>query len=104
MQSILTSVEDIRRDRRSAGKQEIRPARRRLPEPVEEHPLGFKTVEMTQLVSNQVVQQTRQILNDKLMREEWAENNYKLGLKYFSYAVVRRKLAARLANLFGEGV
>jgi len=30
--------------------------------------------------------------------------NYSLGLKYFSYSVARRKLAARLANLFGEGL
>ena len=67
-------------------------------------PLGFKTIEMTQLVSNQVVAQTREILGDKVLRQEWTETNYKLGLKYFSYAVARRKLAARLANLFGEGV
>jgi len=67
-------------------------------------PLGFKTIEMTQLVSNQVVEQTREILANKVLRDEWAETNYKLGLKYFSYAVVQRKLAARLANLFGEGV
>jgi glycosyltransferase involved in cell wall biosynthesis len=67
-------------------------------------PLGFKTIEMTQLVSNQVVEQTRRILTDKVLRDEWAEDNYKLGIKYFSYAVLRRKLAARLANLFGEGV
>jgi hypothetical protein len=38
------------------------------------------------------------------LRDEWADTNYKLGLKYFSYAVARRKLAARLANLFGEGL
>ena len=37
-------------------------------------------------------------------REEWAQKNFELGLKYFSYSVARRKLAARLANLFGEGV
>src|SRR5438552_371258 len=67
-------------------------------------PLGFKTIEMTQLVSNQVVEQTREILRNKVLRDEWAEINYKLGIKYFSYAVARRKLAARLANLFGEGV
>jgi glycosyltransferase involved in cell wall biosynthesis len=67
-------------------------------------PLGFKTIEMTQLVSNQVVSQTREILANKVLRDEWAETNYKLGLKYFSYAVARRKLAARLANLFGEGL
>jgi len=68
------------------------------------HPLGFKTIEMSQLITNQVVDETRQLLSDKVLRAEWAETNFKLGLKYFSYSVARRKLAARLANLFGEGV
>jgi glycosyltransferase involved in cell wall biosynthesis len=67
-------------------------------------PLGFKTIEMTQLVTHQVVEQTREILRDQSLREAWAKINYELGLKYFSYAVARRKLAARMANLFGEGV
>jgi mannosylglucosylglycerate synthase len=67
-------------------------------------PLGFKTIEMTQLVSNQVVEQTREILRNRALRDAWAKINYGLGLKYFSYAVARRKLAARMANLFGEGV
>lgn len=65
-------------------------------------PLGFKTIEMNQLVSNSVVEQTREILGNKTLREEWADTNFKLGLKYFSHAVARRKLAARFANLFGE--
>jgi len=67
-------------------------------------PLGFKTIEISQLVTRDVVEQARQILDDAAMRAEWATTNYDLGLKYFSYAVARRKLAARLANLFGEGV
>lgn len=67
-------------------------------------PLGFKTIEMTQLVSGQVVEQTRAVLRNPSVRAEWAKINYELGLKYFSYAVGRRKLAARMANLFGEGV
>ena len=66
-------------------------------------PLGFKTIEIPQLVSNEVVEKTKEILNNKTLRDEWAETNYQLGLKYFSHAVARRKLAARLANLFGEG-
>lgn len=66
-------------------------------------PLGFKCIEMTQLVTNDVVRQTREILNNGGLRAEWASTNYALGLKYFSHAVARRKLAARLANLFGEG-
>jgi glycosyltransferase involved in cell wall biosynthesis len=67
-------------------------------------PLGFKTIEMSQLVTREVVDQTRQVLTDDKMLAEWAETNFKLGVKYFSYSVARRKLAARLANLFGEGV
>ena len=67
-------------------------------------PLGFKTIEMSQVLSNQAVQQTREILSNQPLRREWAETNYSLGLKYFSYSVARRKLAARLANLFGEGL
>jgi len=66
-------------------------------------PLGFKTIKMSQLVSNEVVRQTKELLSDRTRRNEWAETNYKLGMKYFSHAVARRKLAARLANLFGEG-
>lgn len=68
------------------------------------HPLGFKCIEMSQLVSNQTVQVTKQILEDAGLRNEWTETNYALGLKYFSHSVARRKLAARLANLFGEGL
>lgn len=67
-------------------------------------PLGFKAVEMSQLVTREIVEQTKQILSDGKLREEWAETNYQLGLKYFSHSVARRKLAARLANLFGEGI
>lgn len=67
-------------------------------------PLGFKTIELAQLVTGEVVEQTREILTHESLRQEWAITNYELGLKYFSYSVARRKLAARLANLFGEGV
>jgi glycosyltransferase involved in cell wall biosynthesis len=67
-------------------------------------PLGFKTIEMTQLVTREVVEQVREVLHNPGLRREWGATNYALGLKYFSFAVARRKLAARLANLFGEGL
>jgi glycosyltransferase involved in cell wall biosynthesis len=67
-------------------------------------PLGFKTIEMTQLITREVVEEVRAVLHDQALRREWAKVNFELGLKYFSHAVARRKLAARLANLFGEGV
>jgi glycosyltransferase involved in cell wall biosynthesis len=66
-------------------------------------PLGFKTIEMSQVVTREVVEQTREILSNQTLRDDWAKTNFSLGLKYFCYSVARRKLAARLANLFGEG-
>jgi glycosyltransferase involved in cell wall biosynthesis len=66
-------------------------------------PLGFKTIEMSQVLSNEAIRLTREILANPQLRQDWADTNYSLGLKYFSYSVARRKLAARLANLFGEG-
>ncbi len=67
-------------------------------------PLGFQIIEMSQLVTGDVVEKTREILRDRAQRQAWAETNYELGLRYFSYGVARRKLAARLANLFGESI
>ncbi len=67
-------------------------------------PLGFKTIEMSQLISNREVDLVGKILENEALREEWADLNYRLALQYFSYTVARRKLATRLANLFGEGV
>ena len=42
-------------------------------------PLGFKTIEMTQLVTRDVVEQTRAVLQDQALREDWAKTNYALG-------------------------
>ena len=67
-------------------------------------PLGFKTIEISQLVTRETVDQVGAVLHDRALRDDWARTNFALGLKYFSYAVARRKLAARLANLFGESV
>lgn len=67
-------------------------------------PLGFKAITMDGFITEQVVRQTRTILNKPALREEWAEHNYQLARRHFSYAMLRRKLTARLANLFGEEI
>ena len=66
-------------------------------------PLGFKCIEMSQILSQEAVEKTRLLLRDEGLRTAWANSNYDIALKYFSYSVARRKLGARLANLFGEG-
>jgi mannosylglucosylglycerate synthase len=67
-------------------------------------PLGFRAIEMSQLVTREIVDQTREVLTNPVLRKEWGKINYDLCAKHFSYSVARRKLAARLANLFGEGI
>lgn len=67
-------------------------------------PLGFRCIEMSQVLSQEAVEKTREILRNKALRAEWANANYDIGLRHFSFSVARRKLAARLANLFGEGL
>lgn len=67
-------------------------------------PLGFQTVEMAQVVTSEFARQTREILENKELSRKWTAINFDLGLKCFSYSVARRNLAARMANLFGEGV
>ena len=37
--------------------------------------LGFKTIEMSQLVTREVVDQTREVLASAALREEWAKMN-----------------------------
>ncbi len=66
-------------------------------------PLGFKTIEMSMLVTNDVVEQTLEVLRNPAMREEWAAVNFDLGRKFFSFSVARRKIAGRIAALVGEG-
>jgi hypothetical protein len=54
------------------------------------------------LVTNEVVDKTREILHSRVLREQWGTANFELGKKFFSYSVARRKLAGRIAKLFGE--
>jgi hypothetical protein len=62
-----------------------------------------KTIQMSMLVTNEVVESTREILHNRSLHEEWVATNFDLGVKFFSYSVARRKPAGRIAKLFGEG-
>ncbi len=55
-------------------------------------PKGFKAVEIDGYVTDESVEQTRQLLSDRKAREAMVETNYRLGEKYFSYEVLQDKL------------
>ncbi len=53
---------------------------------------GFKTIEMT-----------KRLMHDKKEVKRMADINYELGLKYYSYGVIKNKLSTLLADFFGTG-
>ncbi len=64
-------------------------------------PRGFKFVEFSNFITEDTVQETLRVLDNKELQEEMAETNYQLGLRYFSYSLARYKLRALFANAFG---
>jgi hypothetical protein len=62
-------------------------------------PLGFRNVEMNGFLTQANVDDTRRLLDDPDRVNDWAEVNFQLGLRHFSYAVVRRELRAALSEL-----
>jgi glycosyltransferase involved in cell wall biosynthesis len=65
-------------------------------------PKGFRVIEFEGFITDQTVEQTRQVLQDKAFTEEMTAKNYELGRRYYSYAVLERRLQTLLAECFGE--
>ncbi|MBB6478372.1 glycosyltransferase family 4 protein [Spirochaeta isovalerica] len=66
-------------------------------------PKGFQVIEMDNFISSETIETTRKLMHDKDEVDRMAEVNYNLGLKYYSYGVVRQKLQTLLAEFFGTG-
>lgn len=65
-------------------------------------PKGFEVIEFDDYITEKTVQDTLRILDDAAYREELSDLNYALALRYFSYKVLRNKLAMLLTNAFGS--
>lgn len=65
-------------------------------------PRGFHAVEFDSYITEATVQQTRRVLEDAALAAQWAEENYQLAQRYFSYTVLQRHLQTLLADCFGE--
>ncbi|BBO66973.1 glycosyl transferase [Desulfosarcina alkanivorans] len=55
-------------------------------------PKGFKAVEIDGYVTDEAVEQTRELLRNEPLRKKMVDNNYMLGEKFFSYEVLHDKL------------
>jgi glycosyltransferase involved in cell wall biosynthesis len=64
-------------------------------------PKGFRVVEFDNFISTDTLRETQRVLEQPALAQEWAEVNYQLARRYFSFGVLERRLLALLADCFG---
>ncbi|MEN0111140.1 MAG: glycosyltransferase, partial [Planctomycetota bacterium] len=64
-------------------------------------PKGFDVITMNGYLTRDVVQRVREVVDNPDIRERMVERNFELGKRFFSYAVLRRKLRALVTNVTG---
>lgn len=65
-------------------------------------PKGFRVIEFDGYIADATLRQTRQVLTDPKLAHEMVETNYRLGRRYYSYAMLERRLQTLIADCFGE--
>ena len=65
-------------------------------------PKGFRVVEFDDYISRATIEEARRLLEHPDIGAVWAETNYALARRHFSFGVLERRLAAVLAECFGE--
>ena len=71
---------------------------------VDIRPKGFRAVWFDGFISEDTLERVRKVLSDPAMAQEWAEENYQLAKRYFSFTVLERRLYSILADCLGEQV
>ena len=64
-------------------------------------PKGFRVVEFDGFISDRTLRDVRQVLMDRDLAAAWAEENFALAKRYFSYTMLQLRLHALLADCFG---
>ena len=67
-------------------------------------PKGFRAVSFSGFISRRTLEMVREVLLNPILAQEWAEINYQLAKRYFSYTVLQRRLEAILADCLGYQV
>jgi hypothetical protein len=64
-------------------------------------PRGFQAVEFDGFISEGTLAEVRTLLAQPTLAAEWAEINYRLARRYFSFSVLRAQLQSLLLDCFG---
>ncbi|HUH95906.1 MAG TPA: glycosyltransferase family 4 protein [Anaerolineales bacterium] len=67
-------------------------------------PKGFRTVWFDGFISMETLKKVREVLLNPLEAAEWAEENYQLAKRYFSFTVLERRLQSVLADCLGQQI
>jgi glycosyltransferase involved in cell wall biosynthesis len=65
-------------------------------------PRGFRAVVFDSFISRETIRDARRLIAEKTLAAEWADHNYELARRHFSYAVLQRRLEGLLSECFGE--
>jgi len=67
-------------------------------------PKGFRTIWFDGYISQTALDATRTVLQNPALAAEWAETNYQLAQRYFSFSVLERRLQSVLADCLGQQI
>ncbi len=65
-------------------------------------PKGFSVIEMDNFISRDTIETTDKVLANPQLAREMADQNYALGLRYYSYGVLKNQLKAVLTRHWGD--
>lgn len=67
-------------------------------------PKGFRVVEFNGFISDDTLRQVCRVLTEPELAQRWAERNYQVARRHFSFTVLRQRLQSLLADCFGYQV
>jgi hypothetical protein len=67
-------------------------------------PKGFKVIEFDGYITERTIEHTRRLLLHPEEAAAYAETNYTLARRYYSYTVLERRLVLLLSDCFGEAI
>jgi glycosyltransferase involved in cell wall biosynthesis len=65
-------------------------------------PHGFRVVEFENYISEATVRDARKLIQDPNLAGAWADTNYELARRHFSFAVLERRLSSLVSECLGE--
>ena len=71
---------------------------------VDIRPKGFRAVWFDGFISEDTLARVRKVLLNPEKAQKWAEENYELAKRYFSFTVLERRLNSILADCLGEQI